>query len=317
MFLRPKRFGKSLWVSMLEHYYDVRFKDQFQELFGKTEIGRNPTPLANSFLVLSLDFSTITLGTVAEIERSFTTKLRLDAETFCVFHKNLCNWPDLAGAASASEIVNVLRQTVQKNGLPPLYVIIDEYDNFTNGLITEGRAALKADVARMREAKPDFVVMGMHAGGQYNPAATKYTKELVGFLLESGVDIISGTHEHVVHGSDFSRLAENKLVTYSLGNFNGVSGVWLNLPERRMSAYSIAWHVYFAKRDGAAKVVRTGFSVLKTVAGAKEGEIAVVPVADLFAREEDAARREALRKDVIAVVQAFAGRTVGDIRREY
>ena len=141
VFLRPKRFGKSLWVSMLEHYYDVRFKDQFQELFGKTEIGKGPTPLANSFLVLSLDFSTITLGTVAEIERSFTTKLRLDAETFCVFHKELCNWPDLSGVTRASEIVNVLRQSVQKNGLPPLYVIIDEYDNFTNGLVTEGRDA--------------------------------------------------------------------------------------------------------------------------------------------------------------------------------
>ena len=80
VFLRPKRFGKSLWVSMLEHYYDVRFKDQFEEFFGKTEIGRNPTPRANSFLVLSLDFSTITLGTLAEIERSITTKLRREVE---------------------------------------------------------------------------------------------------------------------------------------------------------------------------------------------------------------------------------------------
>ena len=84
VFLRPKRFGKSLWVSMLEHYYDVRFKDQFRELFGKTDIGRNPTPRANSFLVLSLDFSTITLGTLAEIERSFTTKLRGEVEVVIV-----------------------------------------------------------------------------------------------------------------------------------------------------------------------------------------------------------------------------------------
>ena len=141
VFLRPKRFGKSLWVSMLEHYYDVRFKDQFRELFGKTEIGKAPTPLAGSFLVLSLDFSTITLGTVAEIEESFTIKLRGDAETFCVLHKELCSWPDLSGVSRAAEIVNILRQTVQKNGLPPLYVIIDEYDNFTNGLITAGRDA--------------------------------------------------------------------------------------------------------------------------------------------------------------------------------
>ena len=68
---------------------------------------------------------------------------------------------------------------------------------------------------------------------------------------------------------------------------------------------------------GAAKVVRTGFSVLKTVPGAKEGEIAVVPVADLFAREKDAVRREALRKDVLAVVQAFAGKVIETVQQEY
>ena len=51
VFLRPKRFGKSLWASMLEHYYDVRFRGEFAKLFGKTDVGRNPTRLANSFLV--------------------------------------------------------------------------------------------------------------------------------------------------------------------------------------------------------------------------------------------------------------------------
>ena len=141
VFLRPKRFGKSLWVSMLEHYYDVRFKDQFRELFGKTEVGRNPTSHANSFLVLSLDFSPITLGTLAEIEESFTTKLRGDAGSFCISHKTLCDWPDLAESKTAADIVNALRKAVRDNGLPPLYVIIDEYDNFTNGLITAGRDA--------------------------------------------------------------------------------------------------------------------------------------------------------------------------------
>ena len=56
VFLRPKRFGKSLWCSMLGYYYDVNFKDRFDALFGKTDIGRAPTPLANSFLVLKFDF---------------------------------------------------------------------------------------------------------------------------------------------------------------------------------------------------------------------------------------------------------------------
>ena len=75
------------------------------------------------------------------------------------------------------------------------------------------RERLAADVARMRKGNPDLVVMSMHTGGQYNPEATAKTKELAEFLLKSGVDVIAGSHEHVVHGSDFSRLAENKLVT--------------------------------------------------------------------------------------------------------
>ena len=65
VFLRPKRFGKSVVCSMLAHYYDIALKDRFDELFGKTDIGQNPTPLRNSFLVLPFDFSTVQTGTLA------------------------------------------------------------------------------------------------------------------------------------------------------------------------------------------------------------------------------------------------------------
>lgn len=82
VFLRPKRFGKSLWCSMLGYYYDVNFRDRFDELFGKTDIGRSPTPLANSFLVLQFDFSTIQVGTVREIERDFTDHVRTRVREF-------------------------------------------------------------------------------------------------------------------------------------------------------------------------------------------------------------------------------------------
>jgi len=68
VFLRPKRFGKSVVCSMLAHYYDANLKGRFDEFFGKTDIGRNPTPLRNSFLVLQFDFSTVQVGTLAEIE---------------------------------------------------------------------------------------------------------------------------------------------------------------------------------------------------------------------------------------------------------
>ena len=153
------------------------------------------------------------------------------------------------------------------------------------------RARLAADVARMRQGNPDLVVMSMHAGGQYNPEATAATKELAEFLFKSGVDVIAGSHEHVVHGSDFSRLAENKLVAYSLGDFDCLHGTWVRPPVRTEGLYpdySVAWHVYLKRdADGKARITRTDFDVLKIVKGKKDGEIRVVPARDVPGTEAD------------------------------
>jgi len=59
LFLRPRRFGKSLVLSMLENYYDIAKKDRFDEFFGHLNIGNNPTPLHNRYFILKLDFSCI------------------------------------------------------------------------------------------------------------------------------------------------------------------------------------------------------------------------------------------------------------------
>ena len=72
VFLRPRRFGKSLWCSVLQHYYDVRLADRFEALFGHTWIGQHPTPHHNRYLVLPLDFSVIQVEKdIAGIEHNF------------------------------------------------------------------------------------------------------------------------------------------------------------------------------------------------------------------------------------------------------
>lgn len=72
IFLRPRRFGKSLWCSILECYYDVNRRDRFDELFAGTDIGRNPTPGRNSCLVMRFDFSVVTVcNSMAELEKNF------------------------------------------------------------------------------------------------------------------------------------------------------------------------------------------------------------------------------------------------------
>ena len=82
-FLRPRRFGKSLFISTLEHYYDISKKDQFEELFGDTYIGKNQTELRNSFPILKLNFSGIsTNGSIKEVEHSFAMSMLGSIELF-------------------------------------------------------------------------------------------------------------------------------------------------------------------------------------------------------------------------------------------
>ncbi len=139
VFLRPKRFGKSVVCSMLAHYYDAALKDRFDELFGRTDIGRDPTPLRNSFLVLQFDFSTIEVGTIAEIERNFWSNIKGAVGGFAVKYKALADWSRLGAATGPADCIDKVREVIRENNLPPLYVIIDEYDNFTNELVVSGR----------------------------------------------------------------------------------------------------------------------------------------------------------------------------------
>ena len=141
VFLRPKRFGKSVVCSMLAHYYDVDLKDRFDELFGKTDIGRDPTPLRNSFLVLQFDFSTVQLGTLAEIERNFWENVKGAVRVFAARYGKLADWSTIREATGPADCITKVREVIRENQLPPLYVIIDEYDNFTNELVVSNRDA--------------------------------------------------------------------------------------------------------------------------------------------------------------------------------
>ncbi|MCP4105429.1 MAG: AAA family ATPase [Desulfobacteraceae bacterium] len=137
VFLRPRRFGKSLLCRILECYYNIRQKHDFEKLFGHTWIGRNPTPLRNSFIVLHLDFSTVDpSGTLDEIEKDFDTTCNLKMQAIVSLNRE---WFKDAvrivpGESASSNLKRIFRAILEQQ-LPPLYVIIDEYDNFANQLI--------------------------------------------------------------------------------------------------------------------------------------------------------------------------------------
>ncbi|MGE0082797.1 MAG: AAA family ATPase [Desulfococcaceae bacterium] len=150
VFLRPRRFGKSLWCRILECYYNIRQKDDFERLFGHTYIGKNPTPLRNSFFVLHLDFSLVKPdGTIAEIEQSFNHTCNLCMKMMLGLSKA---WfqekiqTDLKADASAN--LESITKFIGENSLPSLYVIIDEYDNFANQLIVSNKDHLYRELTR-------------------------------------------------------------------------------------------------------------------------------------------------------------------------
>ncbi|HAS81574.1 MAG TPA: AAA family ATPase, partial [Verrucomicrobia bacterium] len=137
VFLRPRRFGKSLWCSILECYYDINRKDRFEALFGHTDIGRNPTPARNSQMVMRFDFSKVEVSSdYLAIQEFFCRECRNSFSTF------LCDYADLIGMdldrlpPGAASAISVLLTEVKNKRLPPVNIIIDEYDNFTNQLLT-------------------------------------------------------------------------------------------------------------------------------------------------------------------------------------
>ncbi len=144
VFLRPRRFGKSLLCRMLECYYNINQKGEFEELFGHTYIGQNPTPLHNAFFVLHLDFSTVgPTGTLEEIEKDFDLTCNLRMKTIVGLYRRW--FQDKIAVQmkdSASSNLRRILNFIQESGLPLLYVIIDEYDNFANQLITDHKDRL-------------------------------------------------------------------------------------------------------------------------------------------------------------------------------
>ena len=139
-FLRPRRFGKSLLISTLANYYDINKKDDFDAIFADTYIGKNPTPLKNSYYVLRLDFSEIgTTETLEVIEDRFNDNIYATVRRFYGLYEDLMggekefekSFPKVT--SSASIMSNFFKILEVKN--VKLYVLIDEYDNFANNIL--------------------------------------------------------------------------------------------------------------------------------------------------------------------------------------
>ena len=137
-FIRPRRFGKSVFLNMLHAYYDIRTKDKFQQWFGDLWIGKHPTPNQGRYQVLHLDFSQVG-GTIEELEEKFNFYLGMRLDGFINAYAEYYSEETIQKVKStdyAGGKLGLIQQEAQFKGYP-LYLIIDEYDNFTNTVLNE------------------------------------------------------------------------------------------------------------------------------------------------------------------------------------
>ena len=132
-FLRPRRFGKSLFTSVLENYYDINKKNEFKNLFGETYIGKNPTPLKNSYYILKFNFSGLITETEESLLNSFNNACIRGINRF-INSYNIDMKLNIKGYPSDifANFLNEVEFKIDK----PIYVIIDEYDHFANELLS-------------------------------------------------------------------------------------------------------------------------------------------------------------------------------------
>ncbi len=135
LFLRPRRFGKSLLLSMLANYYDVALKDQFHELFGHLKIGREPTPLHNQYFILEWDFSCVDpLGSAEDIRRALHDHINSCVREFVLYYEDHLPKKVIIDPENAINTIHSLISVVRKT-VYPIYLLIDEYDNFANEIM--------------------------------------------------------------------------------------------------------------------------------------------------------------------------------------
>ena len=135
-FVRPRRFGKSLFINMLRCYYDLAEKDNFERLFGGLAIAKSPTANRNRYQILALDFSTVNVCEGKTLQERFDNYMKIQSQLFLMkydsaygedFRRELPN-------ASGMSLFSAISGYAKQKGYP-LYLMLDEYDNFTNAML--------------------------------------------------------------------------------------------------------------------------------------------------------------------------------------
>ena len=145
-FIRPRRFGKSLTMSMLHHYYDINAVDKFERLYGNLYIGKHPTPNHNKYLILYLNFAVVNAD-LGNYRSALDAHCNTRFNSFCDTYASLLSSgfkDELNRKNGCVEQLDYIYNECDRVGLK-IYLFIDEYDHFTNHILS--------DAARLDEYK--------------------------------------------------------------------------------------------------------------------------------------------------------------------
>ena len=165
IFIRPRRFGKSLLLSILGYYYDVNYADDFETLFGGLAIGKNPTQYHNQYLVMKWDFSLInSSGDVDDIEQAIHQHLNDCIKEFAARYKTLL----ISDIEISTNALSSFRSALLaiNSSVHKIYLLIDEYDNFANEVLTSRNTEYKALLHGEGLLKTVFKAVKAAASGQ-------------------------------------------------------------------------------------------------------------------------------------------------------
>ena len=155
MYLRPRKFGKTLFTSVLEHYYDIQGKEKFEKLFKDTYIGKNPTKLKNSYYILRFNFSGIDTENEETTIKGFRNKTATAMQRFIDRYK--LNMEIDRTVEAEDNLDRIIKKMQDKEN--KIYVIIDEYDHFANELLGFDTTSFKNLLSRNGKVRKFYEVL--------------------------------------------------------------------------------------------------------------------------------------------------------------
>ena len=216
IFLRPRRFGKSLFLSTLQYYYDEKSADEFEAMFEDTYIGQHPTPLKNSFRILFFEFSGIeTEGRATnEIKQSFAVNVAVSLRRYLdIYGYDPTYLEQLSIIKSPDDMVKMFFDIIKGDRV---YLLIDEYDQFANAILAYNMHDFLGVVGKGGFVRSFYEVLkGATQSGIVQKMFITGVTPITPDSLSSGFNIVS----NISHEEAFNALAgfTQAEVNYSLG----------------------------------------------------------------------------------------------------